>query len=231
MGCMEKRWWDYVPLGPWIKESIKSFSDILFIRWKLYERKSIVLLLTRIVINSITCLTLRYIIFPHLEIHFPHWFEKNKYKLVECYVILWLFTIIAAFIFIEKAQCLFLFFLIWRLVDLFQSLFSINILSEDPSPYSITRMLILVLISVIEVSVIYALFYFVNGDFFISSNGQYLRAKGESLYMSVTTLTTIGSDFSPSNSLVGYSIIYSEIIFGVLFLIVVIQRIVSLFKN
>ena len=199
--------------------------------YQIGEKKSFILPLVRHFLYFLECISLKTLYQVYLKKCNGYFFEKYKYKAVELYVFTWLSVDIIFFAyFIHIPLWVILWLLIWRLVDIFQSIFSIGILSEEPLPYSIPRMLILLLVGLIEVSIIYGVFYYINRDIFISINGYSICSKCQSLYHSVTTLTTIGSDFSPINVL-GYSIVYSQIIFSVLFLIMVIQRIVSLFKN
>ena len=188
------------------------------------------MLIVRIFLAILESISPKTIYETHLKAINPRWFEQYKYILVELYVMAWLSFEIVIFIYlIHIPMLLVLIFFIWRLLDIFQSIFSIGILSEEPLPYSIQRMLILLLTGIIEVSIIYGAFDYIYKNAFLSGQN-HIQTIGQSLYHSIMTLTTIGSNYSPQN-IVGYSLTYSEIAFSILFLIVVIQRIVSLFKN
>jgi hypothetical protein len=230
-GGMKNKWWEYVLLKPWWKECNNIFNHAFFLYREVDERRSFLLVGMRIFLAFLECISLKTIYQSYYKSINVQCFEANRYKAVEIYVFIWFLTEILLFKYIGNIPlCLIIFLLLWRLTDIFQSIFSIGILSEDPSPSSIPRMLILLLIGLTETAIIYGVFYYINKDMFVLINGETLYSKSQSLYHSVVTLTTIGSDFSPV-SCVGYTIVYSQIAFSVLFLIVVIQRIVSLFKN
>jgi hypothetical protein len=225
---MELKWYSYFPIIflAVLKKWKEKFTYVWF-SWKRDENKSCILLIVRIFYTILLCISLRTICEAYVEKQ--QWFKKYKFKLVELYVIIWVVTEILFLVFITHLPgWLVLWFFTWRLIDIFQSCFSIGVLSEDPSPYSAPRMLILIIIGLAEVSIIYAGFDYIYKEAFIS-NVMHFQRISESLYHSVTTLTTIGSEYIPVN-IVGYSLSYSEIVFSILFLIVVIQRIVSLFN-
>ncbi len=212
----------FVPTFPWVTDCIKKFPA--------FDRYSLLLSLARYLLYILDYLTLKRILQTHLQKYCYHWWYRNRYIIVECYVFSWLVVEIIFLLRFDQILLWFIiWFFIWRLVDIFQSWFNILILSEDPSPYSVPRMLVLVMISFAEIAIIFGVLDFVWKDAFIS-DGHTFHSMWQSLYHSVTTITTVGSNYSPVSG-AGYFLVYGEIVFSVLFLVVVIQRIVSLYRS
>ncbi len=165
-----------------------------------------------------------------------HWWARNRYHIVDGYVLSWLFIIDGSLICLLHSipclgyKCWFIgltsFLILWRLLDILQAWVYVNILNEQPKPMSTPRMLFLDFIAFADVIIIFGVFAFFAKTTFHPS----FCTIWQSLYYSVTTITTIGSDYSPI-SRCGYLLFYGEIAFGVLFLVVVIQRVLSFYRK
>lgn len=161
---------------------------------------------------------------------------KRQYRCVDWYVISWLALGIVFFLllFIHglNQQCvvrwIFTIFLSYRLLDIFQAWVKMFLLSEDPELRDPLRTLVLVLIGYFEIAVAYAViaFLYKNGFQEVLNTGTFDHIV-ESLRYSVGVLTTLGSTWEPS-ACNGYLILYTQVLLGVLFIIVVIQRVIAL---
>ncbi len=116
--------------------------------------------------------------------------------------------------------------LIWRLLDISQSWFNIfmKIKVEVLSP---VRSLVLATINYFELSIIFGLLSFIFR--YDNFNPTFVNVS-QSLRHSIGVITTMGSRFDPA-SVLGGLLYYSEIAFGLAFLVVVISRVISLFKE
>ena len=163
--------------------------------------------------------------------YFTWFFGKNRYIAVEAYVLLvWVpFEIIIFCTFTSSVSASVGWFRIfaaallsYRLLDIFQSWVSQFIVSKDWQPINPYRSLILVIISFTEIILIYGTLSFI----FQRAFSEPFLTISESLYYSVTTATAIGSSWHPI-SVAGYALFYTQIMFSILFLTFVIQRILK----
>jgi len=114
---------------------------------------------------------------------------------------------------------------IWRLVDILQAWFN-TFKDPDIQASSSLRSLVLAAINYLELTMIFGLlaFFFRHDNFY----PEFANIR-ESLRYSIGVITTMGSHFDPA-SWVGGIIYYSEIAFGLSFLVVIVTRILSYFK-
>jgi len=117
-------------------------------------------------------------------------------------------------------------FLIWRQLDILQAWYNTFLKEEKVKALSAARSLALATINYLELAVIFGLltFLFRSGNF-----NPGIITITESLRHSIGIITTIGSRFDPATA-VGGLLYYSEVVFGLAFLIVIIARVLSLFK-
>ncbi len=157
--------------------------------------------------------------------------KKCAYIFVDCYILIWLSSII--YLFIRQTRIdygnIVPYWLVgltlYRLFEIFQSWVSQFVLGGVPKrgwrPISKYRSLILVFLSYIEITVIYAIFALI-----FKNNFKDIKDWQDALYYSVRNAVTIGTSFDP-NGLIGYTLFYSQIVFVLLFLTAVVQSIIS----
>jgi hypothetical protein len=155
--------------------------------------------------------------------------EKIRYMHVDAYETIWFIILI---LFLVSSGCFYQscwfiwiasFFVAYRLFDIFQSWVYQFILMKGWSSVDVNRSLVLVFFDYIEIIISYAVLYFILQNNFSGS----FCSVCQSLYYSVTTATMIGSnDWQPIKPW-GYVIFFSQIIFAVLFLTVVVQHIIG----
>lgn len=122
-------------------------------------------------------------------------------------------------------------FLMYRLFDIFQSWVNMFLLTEDPKLRDPSRNLVLAFIGYFEVIIGYSVLAFIfKSGFTCVSNTHTFHHIVDSLRYSVGLLTTIGSNWEPS-AWYGYFFFYTQVLFGVLFVVVVIQRIIILIRQ
>ncbi len=166
--------------------------------------------------------------------------EKRSYICVDWYVISWLAIGIIMFfllLFFPEfgQQCvvrvIFTLFLSYRLLDIFQAWVNMFLLKEDPELRDPLRTLVLTLVAYFEILVAYAViaFLFKSGFQSVLNTGTFDHTV-ESLRYSVGILTTLGSTWEPS-AFNGYLILYTQVFLGVLFIVIVIQRVIALIHN
>lgn len=155
--------------------------------------------------------------------------EKIRYRCIDALEIFWvvvLILLLASHGWYFKSSlylCLVISIVIYRLYDIFQSWVYQFILMEDWRPVNIYRSLVLVIIGYFEIIISYSVLYFILQDNISKS----FYSVCQSLYYSVTTSTMIGSnDWQPVKPW-GYVIFFSQIIFALLFLTVVVQHIIG----
>ena len=155
---------------------------------------------------------------------------KHRYVAVEIYVLGWFAIEITFLLLLAGERFTDCFLLIWllrflicyRLFDIFQSWVSQFVLMPKWEPVSPYRSLVLVFIGYIEIIISYALLAFV----FDSAFSVPFDTVWKAFYYSVTTATTIGSKWGPISA-GGYAIFYTQLMFVVLFVTAVIQRILT----
>ncbi len=118
--------------------------------------------------------------------------------------------------------------LIWRLSDILQAWLKIFLVgrAEVASP---SRSVILTLINYIEIAIIFGIIAFANEDFFTPTFGSILNSLRYS-FNTILPVIPIDQTFIPHYCL-GNVIFYSEIAFELLFILVIIQRVLSLFRE
>ena len=116
-------------------------------------------------------------------------------------------------------------FLVWRQLDILQAWYN-TFLKEEVKAISAVRSLALATINYLELAVIFGLltFIFRSGNFYPG-----IVTITESLRHSIGVITTIGSRFDPATPF-GSLLYYSEVVFGLVFLVVIIARVILLFK-
>lgn len=153
-----------------------------------------------------------------------------SYLAVEIYVVAW-FSLLLLFAWLfSRIECLplFIFILavsIWRLSDISQSWFNI-FFYQEPEVLSPVRSLVLATINYFELAIVFGLLAF----FFREEFNPAIVTITESLRYSIGVITTMGSRFDPASWVTGL-IYYLEIAFGLAFLVVVISRVISLFRQ
>ena len=160
----------------------------------------------------------------------PKWYRRNNKDIVDFGVASVLAIEIMAFLgsefYSSIPNILGVILFSWFLLSIFTTWFDIFILKDEPGLLSPTRSLILALVNLFEIIFIFAILAFIlRGDFHpnICSNWQSLR-------YSIGVITTIGSDFEPYRP-GGYLLFYFQLLFGVLFLVVIIGRVLSYFPG
>lgn len=165
-----------------------------------------------------------------------HWWNENRYHIVDGYVVAWSILITILFLFLCPFPnswfiWLFIIFGACRLFDIFLAWVNTNILTIDPRPYSAPRMFVLNILSFSQVIVVYAGFALLASNSFLPARScEPIKSIWDGFYYSFTTITTMDSGFSPKDW-IGYLLFYSEVSFGILFLIVVIQQVLSLYRQ
>jgi hypothetical protein len=153
----------------------------------------------------------------------------SEYKCIEIYVILLIILELYALFFHSTLNSLFinviLCILCYRLFEIFVLWFR-NYIVGSPEPISARRFLILTLINYFEVGIIFAFISLVFGFGFQKP----ISSAFQSLNYSICVATGLGSSFEP-RSTCAYLIFFSEITLAILFLIVIIQITLSLFKK
>lgn len=222
------------PVRAWIHDSRIEFRENYRHRLK---RKSWLLNFLIYFFFGIYCFT------PNWKLHvlfkrakgYP-WWHRNRYKIIEWYVITWSILIAILFFLLYPFSnswfiWLFILFGACRLIDILQAWVSVNILATDPHPYSAPRMLVLNIISFSQIIVVYAGFAFLASKSFLPTiSDEPIKSIWSGLYYSFTTITTMDSGFSPKGFL-GHFLFYSQVSFGILFLVVVIQQVLSFYRK
>jgi len=170
----------------------------------------------------------RYLYFGSIAKYIPRIFPKHPYTAVEFYVWSWLAIQILFFLYFLACPSLVnvcwiiipvAILGIYRLFDIFQAWVSQFILMEDPNWIDIFRTRILVFSGYTETIVIYAILAYI----FSANFSQPFNDISQSLYYSVTTATTIGSDWEPKTT-GGYAMFYTQLMFSVFFVNAVLQQ-------
>jgi len=117
--------------------------------------------------------------------------------------------------------------LAWRQLDILQAWFHIFIVPHPLRPASPIRSLALTVINYIELFLIFGLLAWV---FRFENFYPPFATITESLRYSIGVITTAGSHFDPA-SVIGALIHYSELAFGLAFLIVIVGRVLSILKG
>lgn len=159
------------------------------------------------------------------------WEALQPYRCVDWYIISWLALSIAFFLLLffihglnqQWVRWIFVGFLFYRLLDIFQAWVYQFVLLEKWQPISPYRSLVLLFIGYVEIIISYAIIAFIfQTTFFIQSG---TATVCDSLYYSVRT-ATFGSIWEPMNA-GSYAIFYTQLIFAVLFITAAIQRILG----
>jgi hypothetical protein len=158
---------------------------------------------------------------------------KPSYLVVEIYVVTWLCLLLLSIWLIATnepfslaALVVISAVLIWRMLDISQAWFNI-FLRREPKVLSPPRSLVLATINYFELSIIFGLLSFLHRiDNFYPTFANITQ----SLRHSIGVISTTGSNFDPA-SVGGGFLYYSEIAFGLAFLVVVISRVLSLYRS
>ena len=149
--------------------------------------------------------------------------RKYDYLVIEVWVVFWVAVEILS---VMLAECSGFHWVIWyRYIILIISWLNKNIFGTGP-PISSRRFLILNLISYVEVWLIFSYLSFVHKTAFSPE----FCSIGQSMRYSIGILTTMGSNFEPATTCGG--ILFGlEVLAGLLFILVVIPLVVSLFRR
>ncbi len=165
--------------------------------------------------------------------------QEQHFRYVDLYVLFWL--VLGIFIFFlllfspnlgqrSILGVIFSVLLLYRLFDIFQAWVNMFLLIENPELRDPIRNLVLAFVSYLEVIIGYSVLTFIfKSGYSYFSNTHTFQNVGDSLRYSIGVLTTIGSNWEPS-TWCGYFFFYTQVIFGVLFVTVVIQRVIILIK-
>lgn len=196
----------------------------------LKKRKGFVLHVLRFLFYCLWGLSLSLWIRSILQRYHPSCWKRNKYFIVESYVLFWFMVeilflgllICTSLVEEDWFLCLAAGFLSYRLFDIFQAWVNQFVLMEmqEWKPIDPRRTLVLVFIGYVEIMISYAILAFVFQDTFSKP----FCTVCQSLYYSVTTATTIGSKWEPISA-GGYAIFYTQVMFAVLFVTAVIGQI------
>jgi len=170
--------------------------------------------------------------FHYLSVHryIPYLCYKRRYIAVEIYVIAWLSIEIVLFLLTKEpivcSVCASLLSAVicYRLFDLFQSWVSQFVLGQESDPVNPLRTLILVLIGYAEIAISYAIITFVFSNTFSTEFTLPFHDIGDAFYYSLSTAIAIGSEWRPE-SVGSYFIFGTQIIFTLLFLTAVVNRV------
>ena len=158
----------------------------------------------------------------------------KRYRNVEIWVLSWLifeelwiivFLVCPDLYWFCALKCFILVLLSYRLIDIFFAWLAIFVVQEEVRPLSPPRTLVLSLIGYVEIVFIFTVIAFLFGNHF---NPQ-LYCIQQSLRYSVGVATTSGSPFEPIG--VGHLLFYGELSFVALFALVIIVRVLSLFRE
>lgn len=166
--------------------------------------------------------------------------RKRRYYCVDGYVVSWFALGIIFFLALLLSDGLdqqpilrfvFAIILCYRLFDIFQAWVNMFLLEHDPQLRDPNRNLVLAFIGYLEIVIAYSVlaFLFKNG-FKNVSTALTFGDIVESLRYSLGILTTLGSNWEPS-AFNGYSILCTQLTFGLLFVVIVIQRIITLVQR
>lgn len=193
-----------------------------------------------LIVPWLTCFfgIIRYLSVLELGRHlFGTW---KSYRAVEIYVLCWLcinllfLGLIFSFPNISNIPIFFvivMILLILRLVDLLQVSFNVLLFDRirTGKNYQIaspTRLLILNLFNYVEITIIFGIIGFLARNSFYPS----FQSAWDSLYYSIGVITTIGSNVEPI-AWQGRVMFLSEIILGLVFILLIIGRAISLLPS
>jgi len=156
--------------------------------------------------------------------------HRKLYQCVDWYVFSWILILILFIIMVNvlsirfPCSCIIVAFVSYRLFDTWQSWVSQFVLSAQWSPRSVYRSLVLVFLGYIEVTFLFSLLAFIFKDDFMG-----IYCWSQSLLYGFGNAATIGSGIAPVTG-VGYTLFAVQIMFTLLFLTAIINRIVSAMK-
>jgi len=160
------------------------------------------------------------------------WLQKRWF--IEVYTLLWFVGDIAILLLINPSHqpnCLILFFLVlvlWRLVDVLQSGFSLSFLRDKPKIIP-ARSLILILFNYAEIIVIFSVVYFILQSHFVPSFNSILESLEYSFRVFVPFIET-NDTFLPKD-LHGNIVFYSEIVSSLFIHLFIVQRVLAYFRR
>lgn len=161
----------------------------------------------------------------HIKKHHP---DKFVYRAVDSYVLFWFLLSIGFLVWLSNTtpNCIFsivfVVFASYRLLDIFQTWVG-NFLLKDPDLRNSYRTLILTFVGYGEVVFWYSILAFIFKNNFID-----IGDWQQSLYYAMGTVT-IGTDIK-SNTPFGFVMFSTQLMFTILFLSVVVNKIISLTK-
>lgn len=155
-----------------------------------------------------------------------HFFQTQLF--VDIYVLLWLALELIVFYFHRSSQSIcvgFLFLFSWRILDIVQSWYNVTI----RPPYFLAspiRLLILVILNLIEMIFIFTIISFSIFPKLFSFN-----IDNALIYSISVIVPTISAQSILPRTCIGNAIHYGEVVIGLIFLIVIIHRTLSLFRQ
>ena len=200
-------------------------------RWRMGQENGCIVPLLTVVFKIFKCVSPLTIVARLVRLFHKSW-EPSPVA-VDIYVLIWCFFLIFLACLVATIQSFSLValtvisaILVWRLLDISQSWFNI-FLRRKVEVVAPVRSLVLAVINYLELWLIFGLlsFLFRYGNFYPP-----FETITQSLRHSIGVITTMGSGFDPA-SVGGALLYYFEIAFGLGFLIVIISRVLSLFRD
>jgi len=177
-------------------------------------------------LENITFLGLiRYVFIRRLRFR---WYILYSQLAVDLYILFWFATELAVFLYPFTSLVItrvFSYIYIWRIVDIVQSWFNVTV--RPPYQSTPPRALTLVLLNYIEIILIFTVIIFSFQDNFFHRPIYMYNA----FFASVSVIIPMVDPVITPLTLTGLAIYYGEIVLGLIFLIVIIQRTVALFSH
>jgi len=158
--------------------------------------------------------------------------RSRRYMAVDAYIVLW-FSLELCLLLSIIFSCytprenfsldyLIVGILLWRLIGLFRVWVFHFVIAKDWNPISLYRTLILVFIGYIEITISYAALAFILREHFIG-----ITCWQQALDYSIRNAITMGSPNIGAKDSISYSLLWTQIMFVLLFLTAVVNRIIS----
>jgi hypothetical protein len=161
------------------------------------------------------------------RLHF-RWYALYSLLAVDLYILFWFAAELAVFSYPFTSLVIprvFSFILLWRILDIVQAWF--NTMVRPPHWSSPPRALTLVLLNYAEIILIFTVIIFSFQDSFFHGPVYMYNALFSSISIIVPMVDPVVTPFT----ITGIVIYYGEIALGLIFILVVIQRVVALFSK
>ena len=156
------------------------------------------------------------------------WYVSYSQIAVDLYILFWLAAELAVFSYPFSSLVItrvFSYIFLWRIVDILQSWFNTSI--RSPYQSSPTRALTPVLLNYVEIILIFTIVIFSFQDSFFGRSVYMYNA----LFASISVIVPMVDPVITPYNIPGIVIYYGEIALGLIFILVVIQRVVAFFSK